>query len=216
MAKMMMYPKIHNLEGKAFEVDVTGDERNGGGPISYFGVRKGGVSYCCSGSDWFMVKSDIDIPWQLAPEGTTHFDAAWLGLNEYHCLGWVKYHDDVWVKYHDDVIGRFDPETQLWEMTFKNVNDLNLIPRPINIDGVTPPIMFPGEPTPEEDEVFNELDQKLNPEPDYADTPFAVRGRILERMGKLMQDKSATVHDLAKVAAEARMSVYFKIQPFVE
>lgn len=72
-----------------------------------------------------------------------------------------------------------------------------------------------GEPTPEEDEAFHELDQKLNPEPDYADTPFAVRGRILERMGKLMQDKSATVHDLAKVAAEARMSVYFKIQPEV-
>lgn len=73
-----------------------------------------------------------------------------------------------------------------------------------------------GEPTPEEDEAFNELDKKLNPEPDYADTPFAVRGRILERMGKAMQDKNATVHDLAKISAEARMSVYFKIQPIVE
>jgi hypothetical protein len=198
MAKIMMYPKLHNTAFKAFEVAMLENE------VSY-DIYKGksvdGEDFHCHKTHWFPVESDIDLPWHLAPEGTTHFDTNYLRQKHFHNSGWVKRSGDV--------TGRWNTNTQLWAMLLGNVNRLNLIQRP------TEPGKL-GEPTPEEDEAFNELDKKLNREPDFADTPFAVRGRILERMGKLMQDKSATVHDLAKVAAEARMSVYFKIQPIVE
>ncbi len=67
--------------------------------------------------------------------------------------------------------------------------------------------------TPEEDEAFNDLDKRLNPEPDFSQTSFAKYGRLIEHLGKVMQDKGSTIHDVASASQAAGLKLLFKIQP---
>lgn len=69
------------------------------------------------------------------------------------------------------------------------------------------------EPTPEEDEAFEELERKLNPEPEW---PLASMGRSIERFGKLLQDRNSTVVDLVEAARSAGFNLRVGIQPEVE
>jgi hypothetical protein len=71
----------------------------------------------------------------------------------------------------------------------------------------------PSEPTPEEDEAFEALDKKNNPEPEW---PLAGLGRNIERFGKLLQDPRSTVVDLVAAAREAGFNLRVGIQPEVE
>jgi len=201
MAKMMMYPKINNEIKKPFEVVTVKSFLCPTFGDVYVGKKINSEGFQCAKKYWFLVEGNKVIPWFLAPEGTTHYAADHLRLGSVFGNGWVKIDNNVmqWNKFHSG-----------WVLPTVKADMENLIPRPTEPDK-----MDVYEPTPEEDEAFRELDKKLNRESDYADTPFAVRGRMLERMGKLMQDKTATVHDLAKVATEAGMSVHFKIQPEV-
>ncbi|KAE8546121.1 hypothetical protein [Marinobacter nauticus] len=69
------------------------------------------------------------------------------------------------------------------------------------------------EPTPEEDEAFEDLDRRLHPEPEW---PLAGLGRNIERFGKLLQDPSSTVVDLVAAARDAGFNLRVGIQPEVE
>lgn len=70
-----------------------------------------------------------------------------------------------------------------------------------------------GEPTPEEDEAFQELERKNNPDPEW---PLASMGRSFERFGQLLQDRNSTVVDLVEAARDAGFNLRVGVQPEVE